>query len=117
MAYPPDPPRLMTIAPALSAENVAPDANIVLTFDRPVVPAASRGFDPIIFWAYDDASQSVSYVTIDFNDPNQVSFSGNTITINPAADLFGGRRYDVKILPSELKDLAGNYFPFVGEAE
>ena len=51
---------------------------------------------------------------IDVTDAGQITFAGNTVTINPAADLNAGTAYDV-VIPSEvITDTAGN--PFAGIA-
>ena len=52
-----------------------------------------------------------TFVNIAVTDTSQVSFSGNTVTINPTADLLGNTDYEVRInAPGTIKDIAGNNF-------
>jgi hypothetical protein len=48
--------------------------------------------------------------TIAVTDTSQVTFSGNTVTINPIADLAGGAGYYVNMASGVIRDTAGNNF-------
>ena len=98
-------PTLSSSSPADDATGVAAGANIVLTFDETV--QAGSGTITI-----SDGAGDVR--VIDVTDAGQITFAGNTVTINPAADLNAGTAYDV-VIPSEvITDTAGN--PFAGIA-
>lgn len=101
-----------TIAPTLSgstpvddAAGVATDANIVLRFSEPVY----AGTGSIVL-----VGDSGDTRTIAVGDASQVTVSGSTVTINPAADLNGGERYQVQIASGVLVDVAGNAFAGTG---
>ena len=97
------------IAPTLSSSTPADDAtaiaigdNIVLTFSESV--AAGSG-DIII----NDGAGDLR--TIPVGDA-QVSISGNTVTINPTADLNGSANYYVQLNSGVINDTSGN--PYAG---
>ena len=48
--------------------------------------------------------------TISVGDASQISISGSTVTVNPAADLTPGAGYYVNVSTGALKDFAGNLF-------
>jgi len=94
-------PALLSESPGADATNVAVGSNIVLTFDEPVQP----GF-------YDFSLRVGGQVkfSFDVNDTTQVTYSGNTVTINPGVDLEFGTNYIFSIAYSAVKDLNGNGF-------
>ncbi|QHO76158.1 hypothetical protein ACH79_29685 [Bradyrhizobium sp. CCBAU 051011] len=94
-------PVLTAATPADNATGVATGSNIVLTFDEAV--AAGTGNIVISNGAGDTR-------TIAINDASQVTISGNTVTINPAADLAAGGAYDVTLAAGVITDIAGNAF-------
>ena len=52
-----------------------------------------------------------TFVNIAVTDTSQVSFSGNTVTINPTADLLANTSYELRInTAGTIKDIAGNNF-------
>ncbi|MCA6116505.1 choice-of-anchor I family protein [Bradyrhizobium sp. WSM 1738] len=94
-------PVLTAATPADDATAVAAGNNIVLTFDEAV--AAGTGNIVISNGAGDTR-------TIAINDASQVTISGNTVTINPTADLAAGATYDVTLASGVITDVAGNAF-------
>ncbi len=94
------PPVLLSSSPADDAGNVAPAADIVLTFNEAV--QAGSGNITIT-----DGAGDVRVIAI--NDP-QVTISGNTVTINPTADLAVATSYDVIIAAGAIEDTSGNDF-------
>jgi VCBS repeat-containing protein len=94
-------PVLTTATPADNAGAVAAGSNIVLTFDEAV--AAGTGNIVISNGAGDTR-------TISINDASQVTISGNTVTVNPTADLTAGASYDVTMASGVITDAAGNAF-------
>ena len=95
------PPVLVSSSPADDAGNVAPGADIVLTFNETV--QAGSGNITIT-----DGAGDVRVIAI--TDP-QVTISGNTVTINPTADLAIATSYDVIIPAGAIEDTSGNDFP------
>jgi predicted extracellular nuclease len=94
------PPELVSTSPADDAAGVSAASSIVLTFDEAV--QAGGGNITIT-----DGAGDVR--VIDVTDP-QVSFSGNTVTINPSTDLAAGASYDVLVDAGAITDTAGNAF-------
>ena len=95
-------PGLTALSPADNATGVQVNANIVLTFNE-AVKAGTGNFG--IF-----NSKGAVVQTIAVTDTNQVTFSGNTVTINPNANLGFGTGYYVNIASGVIKDLSGNSF-------
>lgn len=81
------------------AVAVDPAANIVLRFSEAV--QAGQGSFTLA------SGNDVRVIAV--SDP-QVTISGNTVTINPVADLIGGRTYTLTAPAGVLADLAGNAF-------
>ncbi|NNU43715.1 Ig-like domain-containing protein [Ramlibacter montanisoli] len=90
-------PTLVSSTPADNATAVGAAANIVLTFGENVF----AGTGNIV------VSDGTTSIAIAATDP-QVSFSGSTVTINPAADLALGTGYHVTIAAGAILDSFGN---------
>lgn len=98
-----------TTAPLLTSSSldntgaaVAVDASLVFTFNEAIKP----GSGAIVL----KSSGGEIVETFDTAHSTGVSISGNTLTINPAANLANGARYEVQLGPGALLDLAGNAF-------
>ncbi|MCI4661886.1 MAG: Ig-like domain-containing protein [Neomegalonema sp.] len=100
-------PSLVSTSPVDDATDVAADANITLTFDEPI--AEGTGSVVIRLVADDSAVETLSVPSA------SVSVSGDTVTINPVADLDPGTAYYVEISNGAFTDGAGN--PFAGIAD
>ncbi|MFM9881291.1 MAG: ExeM/NucH family extracellular endonuclease, partial [Burkholderiaceae bacterium] len=94
-------PTLVSSTPASQATGVAVGSNVVLTFSE----AVARGTGSILF-----SAEGTKNVSIDVTDTMQVSISGNTVTVNPAANLVPGLSYSVSTSAGAFEDLAGNDF-------
>jgi predicted extracellular nuclease/Ca2+-binding RTX toxin-like protein len=93
-------PVLVSSVPADDAGHVGTGGDIVLTMSEPVQKGTG---DILIKLAADDSLvQSIDITS------GAVAIAGNTVTINPPADLAAGTAYYVEIAPSAIKDLAGN---------
>jgi methionine-rich copper-binding protein CopC len=97
------PPVFLSSSPAVNAQNVHVGTNLVLNFSE-AIRAGSGNIE------IRNASDGSVYETIPINDTNQVSFSGNTLTINPNNDLQFGTDYYVTMISGVVQDLAGNNF-------
>ena len=95
-------PTLLTSSPADDGLNVAVSSNIVLTFSDAVI-AGTTGNITISNGAGDTR-------TIGVTDTNQVTFSGNTVTINPTLNLIGGTGYNVQIANTAIKSTSNIAF-------
>src|SRR5258706_221024 len=102
---PPDvtPPTLSMTNPADNSTNVAVSANLVLTFSENV----KAGAGSVVIHKASDGSIVAS---IAINDASQVSFTGSTLTINPASDLAPGTHYYVTMTSGVVQDLASNAY-------
>jgi methionine-rich copper-binding protein CopC len=88
----PDPLNLVSASPTDDALNVPVNGDLRLTFDEEV--EARSGAITIRFGADGNFNE---VMVIDVNDASQVIFSGNTVTINPSADLDPGTEFVVTI--------------------
>ncbi|MFZ4523968.1 MAG: FG-GAP-like repeat-containing protein [Chlorobium sp.] len=89
---------LSSATPTDDATAVAVDSNITLTFNK----AVEAGTGSIVI-----SNGSGESLTINVADSSQVTFSGSTVTINPANDLQAGNVYHVQMSSGVIKDLAG----------
>jgi probable HAF family extracellular repeat protein len=96
-------PILLSSTPANNASDVAVGSAILLTFDEAVQP----GTGGIAIYRSSDDSL---FETIPIGDSSQVTFSGNTVTINPTIELAAGTSYYVAINPGVIQDLFGNSY-------
>ncbi|MBV5303674.1 MAG: VCBS repeat-containing protein, partial [Chlorobium sp.] len=94
------PPILLSSTPADNAATVAVGSNIVLTFSE----AVQAGTGDIIISNGSDSR------TIAITDSNQVTISGNTVTINPTDNLHAGSNYNVQVDNGAIKDVTGNAY-------
>ncbi|NTW81978.1 MAG: Ig-like domain-containing protein [Chlorobiaceae bacterium] len=98
-------PTVTTYSPADAATGIAIGSNIVLTFSE----AIQKGTTGTIAIHSGSAGGTVVESYAAANTAN-LSVSGNTLTINPTADLANGTQYFVTIDPGAVKDLAGNNY-------
>ena len=99
---------LSSATPADNSTNVAVGANLVMNFNE-TVRAGSGNIQ--IF-----NSNGTIARTIAVTDTSQVTFSGNTVTINPTADLARGAGYYVNMASGVIRDTAGNNFAGISNA-
>lgn len=99
-------PMLAATAPADNAIGVT-GSRVVLTFNETV--KADSGTITI-----SNGSDDVRVIAA--SDLTQVTISGHTVDINPAADLRPGTAYHVLVSGSAITDLAGNRFGGISQA-
>ena len=99
-------PTVTAFSPADSATGVPGASNIVLTFSEAIQKGAgviaihSGSVDGPAVASYDAATNT-----------SNLTFSGNTLTINPTADLANdGTHYFITLAPGTIYDLAGNLY-------
>lgn len=99
-------PVLLSSSPGDDASAVAVGANIVLNFNT----ALTAGTGNIVI-----SNGAGDVRTIAIGD-SQISITGSTLTISPAADLLANSTYNVQIAPGALKDAAGTAFAGIANA-
>src|SRR5207248_703060 len=92
---------LSSTNPLDDATSVVVNANIVLNFSENV----KAGSGNIVIH---QSSDGTAVATIAVTDASQVSFSGNSVTINPASDLASSTGYYVTLASGLITDLAAN---------
>jgi len=102
-----DEPTLVSATPSDNAMSLPVGSDIVLTFGENV----QAGTGDIVI------SNGTDVRTIAITDSSQVTFDGSTMTINPTDDLHTGSNYHVVIDNGAIKDLAGNAFAGISDAE
>jgi methionine-rich copper-binding protein CopC len=95
-------PAVLVFSPADEAVGVAITSNIVITFNE----AIQRGTGNIIL----KTAGGTVVATYDAASSPNLSASGNTLTINPTADLAYDTGYVVEFAAGSIKDLAGNSY-------
>ena len=95
-------PTLSSTNPTNGASGVLVDTNLVATFSEPI----ALGTGNITLHPTDNSGDMVIPVT----DGSQISVSGAVLTINPTADLVGGKTYAVRIDATAIDDLVGNSY-------
>lgn len=94
------PPTLAGSSPAAGATNVALGADIVMTFSEAIMAGSGT------VTLQNAAGQTVESYAIGASA--NLSISGNTLTVNPSADLVAGAGYMLSVPGGAVKDLAGN---------
>ena len=103
-APPPDTtaPLLASFSPVDNSTGIAVGTNITISFNE----AVKAGSGNILIYN----SNGTVARTISVTDTGQVSFSGSTVTINPATDLAANSGYYVNLASGVIKDIAGNNY-------
>ena len=96
-----NPPVTTSFNPANGASDVSTGANLVANFNE----AIAIGTGNITIHPIDNSGDLIAVT-----DATQVSVSGTTLTINPAANLTPAKQYAVQIDATAIDDLAGNSF-------
>jgi hypothetical protein len=99
-------PTLSSSTPTDNATDIAPNSNLVLNFSEPV----QAGTGNIIL------SNGTDTRTLNSSDTSQVSFSGNSVTLNPSAGLQGISNYAVQLASGVILDVAGNAYVGIVDA-
>jgi serralysin len=93
-------PVLQTLSPADDSTSAAVGANLVITFNE----AVKVGSGSVAIYNADGSL----FRSIAVGDAAQVSVSGSSVTIDPAADLAAGRSYYVNWSAGAFTDMTGN---------
>jgi methionine-rich copper-binding protein CopC len=100
-------PTLSSSTPADNATGVAIASDIVLKFSEPV----AKGTGNIVITNTIDSDDTRTIAVSDA----QVKVSGDTVTINPTADLKSGYDYNVTIASGAIKDSSGNAYAGISD--
>ena len=100
-------PIITGLNPLDNATGLAADTNLVLTFNE----ALALGTGNLTLKNLTDGTQSSIAIT----DSSQVSINGTFLTINPTANLAGGKAFAVRIDSTALKDLSSNSFAGIAD--
>lgn len=101
------PPAITGLNPLDNATGVLTGTNLVLTFNE----AIASGTGNVTLKNLTDGTQSSIAIT----DSSQVSIDGSFLTINPTANLAGGKSYAIRIDASALKDLSNNAYAGIAD--
>jgi hypothetical protein len=96
-------PAVVSRFPEDDATNARKAARLVATFSEPVL----AGTGAIELWQFGGVSPVESF---DAETSSQLTFSGETLTIDPTADLLPGADYYVTIAATAIRDASGNAF-------
>jgi len=99
-------PTLVSASPADEAVGVT-SHHIILTFNEAVMAGSG---DIVISGSNGSNGSQTDTRTIAVGDVTQVTISGNTVDINPGADLLNGYTYNVQFASGVIQDLAGNAY-------
>ena len=75
----------------------------MLTFDEAIVPVSGS-------ISINRPSDNTQVATFGVVGDSRVTFSGNTVTLDPNVDLGAGESYYVQVYPGRIADLSGNLF-------
>jgi len=92
---------LVSLSPADDASNVAVESNLVLTFSDDVKPGPGAGRLLIMNAADDSVVEAV-----DVSDAARVTFSGHTVTVDPAKALPADAKLYISVDPGAIRDLS-----------
>jgi autotransporter-associated beta strand protein len=95
-------PVIVSRNPAVNATNVPIGADLVATFSEPVVAGASGSIE---LWQVGGGSPVESFNVSPLS--SQLTFSGQTLTINPSSNLTAGVEYYVLIPATAIVDTSG----------
>jgi len=96
------PPSVISVNPPDGSINVPVASDLVVTFNE----AIQRGTGSIIL----KTAAGATVEMFDIATSSRLTVAGNTLTINPTADLLNGIGYVVELSSGAIKDLAGNAY-------
>ena len=99
--------------PGNGSTSIAADSNITLVFSENIT-RSSDGTNKRV-WIANNSDPSDTRV-IDIGDNNQITISGNTLTVTPSIHLASNSSYSVKIDSGAILDGAGNIFEGIDSA-
>ncbi len=95
------PPDVVSYSPANGAADVAHTTDIVITFNEPIQIGSGNI----------NIKNAAATAIETFNAANtNISVSGNTLTINPTADLSSDQEYTIEFSADSVRDQAGNSY-------
>ncbi len=99
------PPTVTAFSPTDAATGVAAASDIMLTFSEPIQKGSG------LIEIHSGSPTGTTVASYDAANSPGLAFAGNTLTINPTADLASdGTQYFVNLAYGTVKDLAGNLY-------
>ncbi len=100
-----DPPLVQSFSPTDEGEEVAIDANLIITFNEPVQSTGLSSAAQVY-----RQSDDMLLASMPLNNPGLASFSGNQLTLTLSANLPYGTQVYVTLPSDGIEDLNGNDF-------
>ena len=101
-------PTLSSSNPADEAVSVAPSGDITLTFSEDI----AKGYDEITLI---NVTTGATVETFDVLNGGNLTYSGNTVTLNPTSDLDEATTYAIRIDGNAVRDTAGNTYAGISD--
>ncbi|RNF75562.1 DUF4347 domain-containing protein, partial [Marinomonas rhizomae] len=101
-------PTLSSSNPADEAVSVAPSGDITLTFSEDI----AKGYDEITLI---NITTGATVDTFDVLNGGNLTYSGNTVTLNPTSDLDEATTYAIRIDGNAVRDTAGNTYAGISD--
>ncbi|WP_369921082.1 DUF4347 domain-containing protein [Marinomonas polaris] len=101
-------PTLSSSKPAYGAVSVAPSGDITLTFSEDI----AKGYDEITLI---NVTTGTTVETFDVLNGGNLTYSGNTVTLNPVSDLDEATTYAIRIDGNAVRDTAGNTYAGISD--
>ncbi|MBU1297475.1 MAG: DUF4347 domain-containing protein, partial [Gammaproteobacteria bacterium] len=101
-------PTLSSSNPADGAVSVAPSGDITLTFSEDI----AKGYDEITLI---NVTTGTTVETFDVLNGGNLTYSGNTVTLNPVSDLDEATTYAIRIDGNAVRDTAGNTYAGISD--
>ncbi|SHE46364.1 autotransporter-associated beta strand repeat-containing protein [Marinomonas polaris DSM 16579] len=101
-------PILSSSSPVDDAVQVTQSGDIILTFDEDI----TKGYDTITLV---NVTTGVTVETFDVLNGGNLTYSGNTLTLNPTNDLEEATTYAIRVDGNAVRDTAGNTYAGISD--
>ncbi|TYL48324.1 DUF4347 domain-containing protein [Marinomonas sp. IMCC 4694] len=101
-------PTLSSSNPADEAVSVAPSGDITLTFSEDI----AKGYDEITLI---NVTTGATVETFDVLNGSNLTYTGNTVTLNPTANLDEATTYAIRVDGNAVRDTAGNTYAGISD--
>ncbi len=102
-------PTLASSSPADGTTSVAPSSDITLTFAEDII----KGYDTIKLV---NVTTGTTVETFDVLNGGNLTYSGNTVTLNPTSDLDEATAYAIQVDANAVRDAAGNNYAGISDS-
>ena len=101
-------PILSSSSPVDDAVQVTQSGDIILTFDEDI----AKGYDEITLI---NVTTGATVETFDVLNGGNLTYSGNTLTLNPTNDLEEATTYAIRVDGNAVRDIAGNTYAGISD--